>query len=105
MPIDRKLPHTIWWYIHNPEDPVPAPFQAQMDTADEAEALAKNYVENRNDPYNALRWVKVFRTGNESYQTWRWVNPEPYNRPEPIRFLEEQEPKKRRFKLFSRWGK
>jgi hypothetical protein len=76
--LKRAQPHTVWYWISDDNDPVPAPFSATFDDATQAEAKAQEMVEQRNDPYNRLRWVKVFRSDNEQYTTWRWTNPDPF---------------------------
>lgn len=105
MPTDRSLPHSVWWWIDESPNGSWVPYMAEYDTADEAEAMAKNYVENRNDPYERLRWIKVFRKGNEAYEIFRWENPEPVIPHEDVfKFVEELTPPKKRWykRLFRR---
>jgi hypothetical protein len=73
----RTRPHTCWYWIDDPNDPIPAPYSFTMDSAAECEERAQQFIEERNDPQNRLRWVKVFRADNEAYETFRWDNPEP----------------------------
>lgn len=82
MSIDRSLPHTAWYWIEDPNDPMPMPFSVQFDDADEGEAFARKFVSERDDPFQRLRWIRVFRTSNEAYEIYRWENPEPAIYPE-----------------------
>lgn len=97
MPTDLNVPHRVWWWIHDPNDPVPVPYQATYDTGLEAEAAARKFVQERNDPYERLRWIKVFRAGNEAYEIYRWENPNSVIEEKKFEFVEERPPKKKRW--------
>lgn len=67
-------PHTVWYWVEDPHDPVPMPYVLHFDN----QADAVNWAEETVDlAHVSLRWMKVFRTDNEVYQCWRWENPEP----------------------------
>lgn len=76
---DSDKPHTLWYWIEDPNDPAPAPysllFDDRLDALDHAAAITTN-------PINELRWVKIFRSDNETYTCYRWNNPEPYLSPQ-----------------------
>lgn len=76
MPIDRTKPHTVWYWIDDPLDPILAPYAKEFDDADDAEEWAKALIA-RNLPQ--LAWVKVFRQSNEVYESLRWDRPDSSN--------------------------
>jgi hypothetical protein len=96
----RDQPHTIWWWVED-GDPIPAPRSAQFDNADDAEEAAHKFIDGRNDPDNRLRWIKVFRSDNEQYETFHWRNPvefvDPTPEPEPAPVLGVRKPRWRRW--------
>jgi hypothetical protein len=70
MPHDRSKPHTVWFWLDDGH-PELGPDSRRFDNADEAEKFAQDLVTHHgHNP--ALRWVKVFRSDNESYVTWFW---------------------------------
>jgi hypothetical protein len=66
--------HTVWYWVHDPNDPIPAPYEAHFDNRKDALAAVSELVAEA--PVE-LRWVKAFRAHNEVYECYRWVNPNP----------------------------
>ena len=72
--------HTAWYWIEDPNDPVPVPYELHFDNRKDALEFASELIV---DPPNRLRWLKIFRAHNEVYECYRWENPEPYILPRP----------------------
>ena len=70
-------PHTVWWWEQDaPIDHfIPVPLEARYDNRADAVAAAiklRDDVEaGRRSPL-VVKWIKVFRSDNESYTCWRW---------------------------------
>lgn len=88
--------HRVWWWVED-GDPIPVPREAVFDNrADAMDAV----IQALTDPPLHLRWVKVFRSDNESYTCFRWTNPEPWPQPEPLKVPVPASPRKRPW-----WGR
>jgi hypothetical protein len=71
---DPKEPHTLWWWVDDPNDHVPAPYSRQFDNLQDAENAIRDI------PLRYLKqiaWMKLFRSDNESYTCGWWDNPSP----------------------------
>ncbi len=78
--IHGTRPHTVMYWLADGGPPVPmiARFDSQPDAVDFAERCIQ-----KDNPI--LRWIKIFRSDNESYTCWRWENPVPFT-PEPVEY-------------------
>lgn len=73
-------PHTVMYWLADGGPSIP--MIASFDSQPEAITFAESGI-NQNNPI--LRWIKIFRSDNESYTCWRWENPMPYN-PDPVEY-------------------
>lgn len=82
--------HTVWWWVNYPNHTtIPVPHSAKFDNRAEAIEAVRTMIE---DPSPSLRWIKVFRSDNETYTCYRWENPE--EEPAPIIWEITESPKK-----------
>lgn len=71
------LPHTVWWWEKDAPDDcfIPVPLEARFDNRADAVAAATKLRDDveagRRSPL-VVKWIKVFRSDNESYTCWRW---------------------------------
>lgn len=91
-------PHTVIYWLNDGGPPIP--MTANFDTQPEAVAFADSCVAQDN---LILRWIKIFRSDNESHICLRWENPTPFN-PDSIRYerldLIEEKPRRRWWTFF-----
>lgn len=64
-------PHTVMYWVEDGGPPIP--MTATFDTQPEAVAFAMTGVNQQENLF--LRWIKIFRSDNETYTCWRWTNP------------------------------
>lgn len=88
--------HTVWYWVHDPNDPYQIPYAVDFDNRKDALAAVSEMIAT---PPVTLRWVKIFRAHNEAYECYRWKNPEPLPEPEPVDMELNIVTKKHRFRV------
>lgn len=63
-------PHTVMYWLNDGGPPIP--MTARFDNVEDARQFAESGIDQDN---SLLRWVKIFRSDNESYTCYQWDNP------------------------------
>jgi hypothetical protein len=75
----KDQPHTAWYWVEDGAA-VPFPYTVKFDNWYDMMEIVGTFVAE-NGENSRLRWIKGFRSDNETYTCFRWSNPLPYEPP------------------------